>query len=118
MWQIITAKIEAGETALQTAHREIAEETSLMPLAMWNVPFVNTFYDVKRDAISFIPFFAAEIPLFAVPVLSKEHQHFAWLSYEEAKETLVWNGQREGLSIVQEFIVGKKDAERFSRIII
>ncbi len=118
MWQIVTAKIEEGETALQTAQREIAEETSLAPLAMWNVPFVNSFYDIKRDAISFIPFFAAEVSSNAMPVLSDEHQQFAWLSYEEAKEILVWNGQRQGLSIVQEFIVGKKDAEKFSRIII
>ncbi|MBS4028631.1 MAG: NUDIX domain-containing protein [Ignavibacteriales bacterium] len=116
IWQIITAKIEENETALQTAQREIEEETKLKPLALWNVPYVNTFYHLKSDTINFIPFFSAEIANESVPQLSDEHQSYGWFSIAEAKEKLVWDGQKRGLDIVHEYIVGKKEAERLSRI--
>ncbi|MBM4165986.1 MAG: NUDIX domain-containing protein [Ignavibacteria bacterium] len=116
MWQIITATIEPGETAIQTAQREIKEETQLTPLAMWHVPFVNSYFDAKTDAIHFISVFAAEVDETNEPILSKEHQAYEWRTLAHSKEKLVWHGQIRGLEIVDEFIVGKKEAERYSRI--
>jgi dATP pyrophosphohydrolase len=116
MWQIITATIEPGESALQTAQREVREETQLAPLALWRVPFVNSYFDANNDAIHFIPVFAAEVDETSIPILSQEHQAFEWCALEDSKKKLVWHGQIRGLEIVDEFIVGKKDAERLSRI--
>jgi len=116
IWQIITAKIEPNETAVQTAQREIEEETKLKPSALWNVPYVNTFYHLKSDTVNFIPFFCAEVDANALLQISQEHQAFGWFTLNEVKEKIVWPGQIRGVEIVHEFIAGKKEAEKLSRI--
>ncbi|MGB5875719.1 MAG: NUDIX domain-containing protein [Bacteroidota bacterium] len=110
MWQIITGKVREGETAVQAARRELLEETRISPERFWVLPYTGTFYDPGMDAIQISPFFAAQAPEQADPVLSNEHAAFRWLSVEEASRMLVWTGQREGLRLVHECIVGGGEA--------
>jgi hypothetical protein len=48
--------------------------------------------------------------------LSREHQNFTWLKYPDAKEKLIWRGQRHALEIVQEFIVSGKNAAQLLEV--
>lgn len=105
IWQIITGTIEAGESAVRTALREITEETGLTPEKFWAVPFVNQFYDPGKDEVHLIPFFAARVPPEADAWLSPEHSESRWLSFPEAGRMLIWPGQRDGLEIVRREIV-------------
>jgi hypothetical protein len=50
--------------------------------------------------------FAAQIEPNIGPRLSSEHCAYEWLSFERARPKLVWPGQRAGLGIVEEYIVG------------
>ena len=56
-WRMIGGKIEGGETAGQTASRELAEETGWAPgaglLALWALPSVNAHYEPATDQPEF-----------------------------------------------------------------
>ncbi len=116
LWQFVTGSIDPNETAIAAALRELNEETGLAPVGMWVVPYVNTFYDERRDVINMSPVFAVQVKSGATPRLSDEHQQFDWLIYEEGRRRLVWPGQQEGLRIVHEFIVGCKEAAKHAKI--
>ncbi|PJA97228.1 MAG: NUDIX pyrophosphatase, partial [Ignavibacteriales bacterium CG_4_9_14_3_um_filter_34_10] len=51
IWQMVTGSIDNNETAVETALREIHEETSLTPDKFWVVPNVNSFYSAEDDEI-------------------------------------------------------------------
>jgi dihydroneopterin triphosphate diphosphatase len=115
-WQIVTGSMEEGETAVQTALREIKEETGYVPQKFWIVPHVNTFYSVKQDMLHHTVVFAAQVPPKTNPVLSEEHDIFGWYPIEKAKAMCVWPGQIQSLDIVHEYIVSGKQAAEFSEI--
>ncbi len=112
MWQFVTGSVKEGEHAVQAAVREFREETGLEVLRFWVVPYVNTFYVAANDTVHTSPFFAVEIDPGREPRLSHEHQAFDWCTYEAAAAKLVWPGQRFGLQIVHEDIVGGQEASR------
>jgi dihydroneopterin triphosphate diphosphatase len=116
MWQIVTGSMEAGETALEASLRELKEETGYVPQLYWNVPHINTFYSLKHDTLHHTVVFAAQVPPKTNPLLSDEHYQFGWYTFEQAKKMLVWPGQVRALEVVHEYIVGGKEAEKFSRI--
>ncbi len=116
IWQFVSGSIEGEERALDAALREMAEETSIPPKAVWVAPHVNVFYDAGWDALNFSPVFAAQVEIGSTPKLSLEHDKFGWYPYEEAMKMLVWPGQREGLRIVHEYIVGGQKAGELTRV--
>jgi dATP pyrophosphohydrolase len=96
-WRIVTGKIEDGETAWQTALRELREETSLTPVRLLAVPYVNQFYEWQQDRINAIPIFLAVVASDATPTLNAEHTDHAWLPLDEAADRLAWPAMRDGL---------------------
>jgi 8-oxo-dGTP pyrophosphatase MutT (NUDIX family) len=118
MWQLITGRVLEGETSLRAARRELQEETGLMPLRFWIVPFTSSFYDVRQDAIVVMPFFAAQLAADALPILSHEHDSHEWLAFPEAEGRLVWPGQRQGITIVRQYLVCGAEAGRLLEIVL
>ncbi len=116
IWQYVTGSIREGESAVDAALRELREETGLEPERFWAVPHVNSFYDRKRDSISLSPLFAAETAEGSSPRLSAEHCQFGWFDRDTSARMLVWPGQREGLRIVNDFIVGGEEAANLTQI--
>jgi ADP-ribose pyrophosphatase YjhB (NUDIX family) len=116
LWQYVTGTLEGEERAVDGALRELREETMFEPVAFWRAPYVHSFYDEKRETIQSIPLFAAQVPSGQQPQLSAEHSAFRWLPYREASDLLVWPGQRQGLKIVQEYLVTGSEAAKYSRI--
>ena len=112
IWQLISGSIERGEKAYEAALRELQEETGFRPLRFWLVPFVNTFYVPELDAVNVSPMFAAQVDEMSNPMLSLEHEEFAWIPAGEALAMLVWPGQRSGLQIVHEYITQGEKAAR------
>ena len=116
IWQFVTGTMGDGETALAAALRELKEETGRVPGSFWVVPFVNSFYDHVHDAVNHCPFFAAEFLAEEEPTLSPEHVAYEWLPLDQATRRLVWQGQRQGLAIVHDWIVQAKDGGELARI--
>jgi 8-oxo-dGTP pyrophosphatase MutT (NUDIX family) len=108
-WEAVHGHIDPGETPVETALREIAEETGLEPVRLYNLSRVEAFYRHSVHEIVLIPAFAA----FAgpgVPVsLSQEHDAHDWLRPEAAKARLAWPRLRREITDAVR-LLGKGDA--------
>lgn len=102
-WRMIGGKIESGETAWETALREVKEETGQIPVRLWSVPSMNHFYEWKHDRINLIPAFAAELD--ADPVLNHEHTDVAWTSVDAAADRLQWPEQQRLLRMTHRLLL-------------
>src|SRR5262245_20217252 len=116
LWQLVSGTIDDGERALDAALREFNEEVGIVPTGFWVVPFVNAFYDHDYDAVNLSPFFAAQVGESDQPRLSFEHQIYEWLPYHDARNRLVWPGQRQGLDVVQSFVLSGEKAGLLTRV--
>ena len=76
---------------------------------------VSRFYETNGDRINLVPVFGIEVDSKDV-ILSEEHVDFKWVGYTEAKNTLVWNGQKTGLKIVNAMINSNDDRMRWSKV--
>jgi dATP pyrophosphohydrolase len=115
LWQMISGHVEKGETAFQTALRELQEETGLKPSRLWVVPNINSFYSPDDDSISIIPVFAAQVNDYNV-LISDEHSEFKWVNSEEAKIFLAWEGQRRSVDIIKEYFTNQMFFLQFTEI--
>jgi 8-oxo-dGTP pyrophosphatase MutT (NUDIX family) len=89
-WEAVHGHIEADETPIDAARREIGEETGLPITALYNLSRVELFYQHGRDEVALVPSFAAFTTEGADPVLGPEHDAFRWLSPQAAQATCAW----------------------------
>ena len=115
-WQAVHGHIRPGETAPQTALRELSEETGLEPLAMHQIDVVNTFYQARDDTVHHCPCFAVEVANDAEPVLDEEHDAYEWIDYDQAMARFPWPGQRRALREIRHEIVHRGPAIQYLRI--
>lgn len=109
LWQPVTGKIKKKETAVQAAIREIKEETGIVPVKLFVIPNVNSFYYKEKDAISFVPVFGASVINNTKIKLSNEHEEYGWFTPEESKKLFAWHGQKKSVDIITEYITEKKE---------
>lgn len=95
IWVPVSGKVETGDGGFESAvTREIAEETGFrsfrrfFPLD-WHVAFDGP--DGRRWRLHA---YAAELPSELPPVLSPEHDAFAWVGLEEADHRLHYEDNR------------------------
>ena len=117
LWQGIAGKIEKGETASQTAIRELKEETGLAPYRMFVADYVSSFYESNFDQMNMVPIFGIEVKNVDV-VLSDEHCEFKWTTFEKAYDILTWNGQKKGLKVVYEMLNSTDERIKWSKVSI
>jgi 8-oxo-dGTP pyrophosphatase MutT (NUDIX family) len=84
-WQPVMGHIEAGETAVRTALREVKEEVGLMAgdpalLGMWALEQVHPYYVVAIEAIVLSPRFCIEVDQAWEPRLNSEHSARRWIT--------------------------------------
>ena len=115
LWQGVAGKIEDGETAPEAAIRELKEETGLDPVNMFVADHVSRFYEVHGDRVNLVPVFGMEVDSDEV-MLSEEHVDFKWVTIKEALNTLVWNGQKEGIQTVRDMVISNDDRMRWSKV--
>jgi len=116
VWQMVTGRIEENEKAYETAVREVKEETGLTPVRLWIAPNVNSFYSAERDAILFIPVFIVEVEGEASASVSSEHSELRWVTSQEAKEMLIWKGQRFSVDTICEYLTKEGNTLNFNEI--
>jgi dATP pyrophosphohydrolase len=116
IWQVVTGGIDNGEKASAAALREMKEETGLEPLVMWAVPYIASFYSVRRDEIEHVPVFAAIVDANDEVIISHEHQAYEWLSYDDTLTRLVFPSHKEGTEYVHRYIMNANGEIPFSVI--
>jgi dATP pyrophosphohydrolase len=93
-WCHIAGKIEHGETAWQTALRELKEETGFIPHRFYSADYSEQFYEHQRNVVEIIPAFVAFVDPGSVPRLNAEHSEYRWVSFSEAASLVVFGGMR------------------------
>lgn len=96
-WEAVHGAIEAGETAVQAALRELREETGLTPERLYNASRVEAFYRHTQDEVALIPVFVAFVAADAAVRVSVEHDAFDWLAPADAAERVAWPRMRRAL---------------------
>ncbi len=105
VWQVITGTIELGETAIETALREITEETGLVVTQGWNIPYISQYYDINKDAIGLAPCFGTIVNNSLQIKLSEEHTEYKWCTLEEARNLLPLPSHKSALDVFHKDIL-------------
>ena len=107
-WQSVTGSCERGETLVETAMREVSEETGLdasqHQLADWHLQ--NTYEIYPQWRFRYAPdithnvehVFGLELP-HAIPIqlAPREHLSFQWLAWQDAAETVFSPSNRSAI---------------------
>lgn len=128
-WHPIMGHCEKGETAVQCAFREMAEEVGLSrgdpPHAVrgvWALEQVHPFFIAELDAIVMSPRFAVEVAAGWSPRLNDEHAGYRWVHSRDAvlpcgDGAFNWPGQRAAArEIVESLLVEGSVCEERLRI--
>jgi 8-oxo-dGTP pyrophosphatase MutT (NUDIX family) len=115
-WQTVYGGIHPGETATQAALRELQEETSLTPLRLWQVEYLESFYFRPKDYVAIMPVFAVEVARDAVVTLNDEHDAVRWIQEAVLDNFFMWRTQREALHILLDTLRQTSESKRFMEI--
>lgn len=105
IWQMVTGKLKAGETAQDAVYREIYEETGLTVERLYNVD-VTMFYEQLKNKIAFSANFCAFVNSENAVILSEsEHSAYKWCTFSKALSLLAFPSQKETLSFIHRWFV-------------
>ncbi len=105
-WDFAKGHVDAQETLQQTALREVAEETGLIPQinSTFSCSFTYFLKDKDQHPIAKnVHLFLGEVDTQEVN-LSPEHTNFAWLPFEEAIIQLTHDNARDALARAHKFL--------------
>jgi 8-oxo-dGTP pyrophosphatase MutT (NUDIX family) len=100
LWQCVSGSLEAGETVVAGALRELHEETGFdrrTIQGLFNLDQVNQFYEPSVEGILSAAIFAVRVRPGSEPTLSHEHDALRWVSPADALETVIWPAYRESI---------------------
>lgn len=108
-WETVHGHVEDGERPHEAALRETREETGLVPLKLYNLSRVETFYLHRRDELAYVAVFVAFVPADAMVHIGPEHDAHEWLPIAGAMQRLAWPRERRCLEDAVQ-LVGRGDA--------
>lgn len=113
-WQMISGKVEEGESYFQAARREVLEETGLVPDRIYSADWVETFYLPQKDKVYLAPVFVAFLDSPQPVKISEEHSAYRWFYFQEAiEEALEFSGQRRALAHIEDWYITRQPNPRF-----
>ena len=107
-WETVHGTLEAHETPVDAARRELAEETGYEATRLYNLSRVEGFFWHATGELILIPQFAAFVAPDAAPRLSPEHDRAEWLPAAEGARRFAWPRERRAMDDVLS-IVGSGD---------
>ena len=99
-WDFPKGHMEENETELETAIREVKEETNIDVLVQENKRYINEYY--KEDSFKQVIFFLATCKSIEIKRQEAEIKNIEWLTFEDAIERITHNNSRNILKQVVE----------------
>lgn len=95
-WDFPKGKIEIGESKLETAIRELHEETGLTAEIHpgFEISYTYSFKDRLKQPVSKTVYFYVGRVTDRTVILSHEHEGFRWLDYEQALYQLTYENAK------------------------
>lgn len=102
-WQFIAGGGENGETPIEAAKRETAEETGVETTNLQQLKCIayvpaEVITESRRQHwdknIYVIPEYSFAFECDSEPLLSNEHNEYKWLAYDEARKLLKWDSNK------------------------
>lgn len=113
-WNFPKGKLEEGESEMDAALRETAEEAGLTGLKVLDGFRQQTEFFFKEKDISGdelikkdMALYLAEAPAGAEPKISHEHNGYAWLDLQQAQKFLKFKNLKEILAEAEGFILSR-----------
>ena len=103
--------MEKGETEMETASREIAEETGITGLSFlheFQEKILYIFMKEGKKTRKAVTFFLAQTDQTEVSI-SHEHLGFSWLPFEEALKKITYKNARDILEKANAFLCHSKE---------
>lgn len=107
-FSMVKGHVEGNETEVETALREIKEETNLDAKIDTNFRHVIT-YSPKEDSIKDVIYFVGEILSYDVKEQPEEVRKVLFLEYEEAYNILTYESDKETIKLADEYLKNKID---------
>ena len=120
LWQCVTGKLEAGESIVAGALREVAEEVGFKGAtveAFFETDIVNFFHEGSVDAVLSEAVFAARVGPAAEVRLSHEHDAARWLTVAAAKALVTWPAYERAIDFVDWLVANPARAESFRLLV-
>lgn len=107
-WDFPKGKQKKGEKLIETAKREIYEETGLI-IKNFDLNFKAEYnYSYTKDSGELVEkrynYFLAKIPKIKKIKISKEHSDYIWATFEEAMNLFEFDSQKEILRKVKNYL--------------
>ena len=96
--------VEDGETEVETAVREIKEETNLDVEIDEDFRFISSYYP-KFNVLKDVVFFVGEAKSFDIVVQEKEISNANWYSYEDAINLITYDRDKELLKEAYKYLL-------------
>jgi dATP pyrophosphohydrolase len=104
-WQMVSGRVEPGETGWEAALREIEEETGLVPDRFYSTDLIEQFYEPAQNCVNLVPVFVGFLDTDREVRLSWEHEAYEWIGVEDADRYLLFENQRSAIrSIERRFV--------------
>lgn len=114
-WDFPKGNIEKDESEIDTAKREVKEETGIKELIIVPEFREKISYVYKKENKTIfkeVIFYLAETKERKIKI-SEEHLNYNWLNYEEALKTLTYPTAKNILKKADEFLKHKKQKQLF-----
>src|SRR2546421_7288483 len=97
-WQIIRGGVDADESYVRAALREMKEECGLPPRELFRLDAVESFYTVVDDTLWHSVAFCAIVKRTDDLVLNEEHDDFRWIARDQIDRHTMWSSELQLLS--------------------
>lgn len=110
-WGFPKGHPEKGEEPIETAKRELAEETGIADYDISPAPMIEQFYAHNKNGQEVnkkVTYFLGKVNSPEVKLREGEITDFAWCSFDEALERLTHDTSKDTLKEVNSFLQGQR----------